>query len=278
MLLGYVNLKKMDDGDKVLVRRIKHPANNGYNYSYAILIEVRGAISDSSGWIVFFNCATDSGDGEYNHDLAELYIEEFSKSGRVEVKEITVEKEIFKKFLIEKSTSTVFSAKISHEPFGKLILDIEETERKIENFVGKTKGKFLELLVYYYLTKEKEKLKFKEIEWDVKLGGKQIDVLGITQDDEVHIFECKASIGKPEERIEVIKKKIEAVEKYYKKVVPYLVVWREETPYKRSRIENSGIKIIVAKELLQNRSLSRKEVEKIRSIFEFQFKKYLSYL
>lgn len=280
MLLGSVTLKKMEHGDKVLVRRIKHPANGGYDYSYAILIEVYGVISDSSGWIVFFDCATDySGGGDSNRLTAETFIEEFSKAGLVEVKEMVVDKKLFKKFLVEKSTSTVFNAKISLLPFGKHVLDLEETARKLENFVGATKGKLLELLVYYYLTKQDDAFGYTKIEWDRRIGGKQIDVLADAEDGTVHIFECKASIGDPQERINELREKATAVKEQYKKeVVPHLVVWKVVDPYRKMKIEEAGIDLMSAEDFLRERAFSDKEKEKLKNVFDFRIGKYLSYL
>lgn len=279
MLSGSVNLKKMEDGDKVLVRRIKHPANGGYDYSYAILIGVYGVIYDASGWIVFFDCATDySGAGSSDHEMAEMFIEEFSRKELVEVKEIIVDKEIFKKFLVEKSTSTVFNAKISCLPFGKLVLDLEEITKRINDFVGDTKGKLLELLVYYHLTKQKDELGYREVEWDKRLGGKQIDVLAITQDGTAHIFECKASFGNPLERIGELQEKVKAVKKHYNKVVPHLVVWKVGDLYRKREIEKAGIKLVIAENLLKERTFSNKEREKLKNVFDFRFGRYLSYL
>ena len=65
VVMGACRLRDSFGGDSPIeVRVFKHPVRKfekGFEYSYAVLIEVHGALSDSSGWLVFNDCT-----GEYS--------------------------------------------------------------------------------------------------------------------------------------------------------------------------------------------------------------------
>ncbi len=113
-LIGNVELNRIFGSDeKVLALRFKHPVEGvqGYDYSYGILIQAFSniGIADYSGWLIFFDCATDySGAGSVLHDESEIFIENFLDEEKIEIKEDIVDEERFKEYLAEKSTSSVF--------------------------------------------------------------------------------------------------------------------------------------------------------------------------
>ena len=77
ILIGLVNLRS----EKVLVRIFRHPKGKNMNsYSYGILIPAYGSIgiTDYSGWLIFFDSATDySGFGGHLYRQAKRYIDRF---------------------------------------------------------------------------------------------------------------------------------------------------------------------------------------------------------
>lgn len=66
----------------MFVSRFKHPVTGvpGCDYSYGIRNQAFGSFgfTDYSGWLIFFDCATDySGFGASLHGQAEVFIEKF---------------------------------------------------------------------------------------------------------------------------------------------------------------------------------------------------------
>jgi len=112
-LIGSVELSRtFQSEEKVLVLRFKHPEwDSEYRYSYGILIPSFGStgITDYSGWLVFFDCATDfSGFGGSLHQDAETFIGRYLERGEIEVKEEVADIEMFKRYLAEKNVSSIF--------------------------------------------------------------------------------------------------------------------------------------------------------------------------
>lgn len=96
MLKGYASF----DVDNIQIIKLAHPQQgvDGNNYSFAILIESSGFISDSSYWVLFYDFATDysgTGGSYYNHVLEELK----NLSEKVNLIEASVDEEILLKYL-----------------------------------------------------------------------------------------------------------------------------------------------------------------------------------
>jgi energy-converting hydrogenase A subunit M len=112
-LVGYVYLKKLyKNKERVEVRVFKHPAprDKGHYYSYAILVESHSSlgISDYSGWLIFLDCATDfSGFGGPFYAQAQSVLKKLKKERSIEVREISIDKNLFKDYLFRKSVSSV---------------------------------------------------------------------------------------------------------------------------------------------------------------------------
>lgn len=103
LLIGAVGKNKLFNiEDKIELLRIKHPAigKTKFDYTYAILVESYSNFSDYSVWYVFFDCATDySGFGGTLHQNIELFLEKYEKEDAINVRDITIEKDFFEKYL-----------------------------------------------------------------------------------------------------------------------------------------------------------------------------------
>ena len=264
-LIGDVELSRiLGDGEKVFVLRFKHPVTGvpGCDYSYGILNQAFGSFgfTDYSGWLIFFDCATDySGFGESLHGQAEVFIEKFLEKGKIELKEDIVDKENFKEYLAEKSTASVFGEIKHMTPDGVYTeLSISEIQRKVEDFTGNAKGKFFEYLFFNWLAEEKHDI-FKNIRCDYYLNKEQIDVLAEAE-DKVYIFECKVNLHI--EEIDKIKEQIEnkvkaANQKFSKKrMIPCLVVFSQIQNVHREKFEDAGIHVLAP---LEKKINKRKE-------------------
>ncbi|MFY1111180.1 MAG: hypothetical protein AB3K77_05805 [Methanosarcinaceae archaeon] len=113
ILIGSVEKNKyFEIEENILVLRFKHPTKNvnGYDYSYAILIQAFGntGLTDYSGWLVFLECATDySGFGGSLHYSTESIIRKYEEENRIKVKEICIDSNSFKEYLKEKRIPTI---------------------------------------------------------------------------------------------------------------------------------------------------------------------------
>ncbi|NQE45428.1 hypothetical protein C5S31_05345 [ANME-1 cluster archaeon GoMg2] len=245
-LIGNVELSRIfGNGEKVFVLRFKHPVTGvpGCDYSYGILNQAFGSFgfTDYSGWLIFFDCATD-----YSHGQAEVFIEKFLEEGKIEIKEYVVVKRRFKEYLAEKSTASVFGEIKHMTPDGVYTeLSISEIQRKVEDFTGNAKGKFFEYLFYNWLA-EKKHVRCKNIRCDYYLNKEEIDVLAEAE-DKVYIFECKVNLHI--EKIDEIKKQIEnkvkAANQQFSKerIIPYLVVFSQIQNVHREKFEDAGIHV-----------------------------------
>jgi hypothetical protein len=80
LLYGSVEIKRKNGIDeKTQVIKLTHPESQGrHTYSYAILMETYGMISDASGWLLFFGCCYDhTGTGISKKLQIESLIDEF---------------------------------------------------------------------------------------------------------------------------------------------------------------------------------------------------------
>ncbi|WP_157722399.1 hypothetical protein [Thermococcus gorgonarius] len=176
--------------------RIKHPEDVGNVISYAVLVEVSSFIADYSGWIVFYQVGTDfSGMGGFLHNLAESVIEKYQDSLIVE--EITVDGEIFEQYLT-RNHSDKFPEDLQFQ-FEKLSRDIIKYQGDItslERLLSIHRGVFSELLTYYLLSSNRLHRSWEKVDWNVPVGGEQIDVFAIDAEGHPWIFECKFDVHK----------------------------------------------------------------------------------
>jgi hypothetical protein len=228
-LLGSVELKKIfDDDTKTNVIIFKHPAGikNQFNYSFGLLIEAHGSVfSDYSGWLIFFDCATDhSGFGGSLLALARAGIEGAQARGRVSVKEIVTDSELFKEYLREHSVSTVFDTLIKETPFGtKEIGSLTRIRSELEGYLAFSKGKFLEYVVHKWI---KESRGFNATSCDTWVNGEQIDCTG-KMGNTISLFECKLNLHQDTiaDTINQIARKAKALSRENEPVEAHLVVY-----------------------------------------------------
>lgn len=176
-----VNRRMRGIEDSVKVSRFKHPISGvGNRYSYGILIETISNVgADYSGWIIFFDCATDySGYGGFLHSLAEKFISSYAEKGMVELIEIEIEREKLLKHLKENI--------VRYDV--KDIIRNWEYLQSIEMKFDEARGVLIELLLYYVLS---EKVCEKLI-WRYKKDDIEIDLVASAGKD-IYFFECKCS-------------------------------------------------------------------------------------
>ena len=270
-LIGSVEKNRYVGRDEVvLVRRLKHPVEHvqGYDYSYSILIPAFGTISDYSGWLIFFDCATDySGYGGSLYQEAEKFIKKFLEEKKIELIELDVDIKIFKEYLEKKS--------VSHAR-----LSISEIQRKTEDFIGDVKGIFFEYLFYNWLSEECCD-KCKEIpKCNVSENGEQIDVITKTETD-IRIFECKVNLHSDEidNTIRQINNKVKAVQRSdERKITPHLVVFSPIQDVYKKKFEEEGIQVLSPpfNEIIRDwRKLNVNERKKILKIIKSDWNKII---
>lgn len=263
ILTGAVESK--ENNEKVYVKVFKHPEKEGYNYSYGVLIPAFGGISDYSGWIIFFDCATDySGFGGSLYAQAKIPIEQFKDS--LDVEEIEVDKTTFKNYLKKVSASSVFDRIIVNDSLlGPHPLDIystiEEYERQYKQLTENAKGILFELIVYKWLNENKDpnfndfdKLKHEKIIDDEE----EIDIFGV-KNDKGYLFECKVALHKRNNEEELPKKIIKKKELLEQKeqvssVEPVLVTYTQLRSDDKNYFEEKGIRVVdnFKKKIIEN--------------------------
>lgn len=102
MLIGSVEMRsELGIEDRLKVIRLVHGSTSEHrrDYSYAILIELYGAISDASGWILFYDCCSDAGSTAHWYATAEQYIQRYLKEGLISLEERRIDKKSFLKIM-----------------------------------------------------------------------------------------------------------------------------------------------------------------------------------
>ena len=259
------------DEDKVFVKIFKHPVGEGkYDYSYGILIPALSSIADYSGWLIFFDCATDySGFGGSLYVQAKCYIDGFKD--RIIVEEIEVEKEIFREYLKEKSMSSVFDRIVTRSPLGEITaIDISKIKREMEEFRENVKGLLFELLVYKWIQKQRY---FDEVEHNYEVNEEKIDVFS-KKGNRISLFECKITVHKDEINriLGQINRKKEVLEGKYPDhfITPILVTYSVLPAERKKFFEERGIivKDGFNKEIRKSYLLPKDQRKLIKQIFE----------
>jgi len=231
-LTGSVELDRLlRRKERPVVIRFVHPEGgaNRNSYSYGILVPAPGGIADYSGWLIFFDCATDySGAGGTHHSYAELFINQYQKTNRIKVTEYKIDRYAFEKYLSTWSVEFVeeeLNPNISKIPNGKearertkeletFYAGRESELQKLRNESGISKGHLLELIFFWYLTSKgfAARWRFR----DKRIG--EIDVLAKdVKNDALYLTSCMARLDrdKIEELAECGRKLLK-----YKKALP----------------------------------------------------------
>ena len=110
ILLGIQGVReRLDTDEPIQIRRLRHPDEPGYNYSYAVELAGWSLSGTGSlhGWAVFVRVATDySGFGGTQYEIVEDYLERVSSEGTVEIKQIDVQEDVLEQYLAEQGTRT----------------------------------------------------------------------------------------------------------------------------------------------------------------------------
>lgn len=284
ILIGHAIKRDYYKSDKVFVLRIKHPIKGtaGYDYSYGILIQAFSdtGIADYSGWLIFFSCATDySGFGGSLHIEAEAVIGRYVDSKSINIKEIIIDKSLFREYLEHKkrpqdlSTNTYTKSDFTHNKF--IVSEIKSQEGR---FLGDAKGKLFEYIYYNWLA-ENAGIDYVSLLSDVVINKEQIDVYLETK-NKIHIFECKVTIHgtNMDKIIKQIKRKEAALKESNKNIDVWIVVYREISDENKRIFRKKGIKICsnFNKKIDQWRKLEyplNKDSRKtIKTIFDFEIR------
>ncbi|NAZ24524.1 MAG: hypothetical protein GU357_01985 [Thermofilum sp.] len=276
-LLGLVLLNKRYGSDvKVKVRIFKHPRAPDENfYSFAVLVPTFSTFfADLSGWLVYYDCATDfSGFGGSLFMQAKIHIDALKSKDLVEVEEISVDKEIFKEYLKERSYASVFDTIVLKEeifPGERARVSFSEIKRRLKEFLARYKGTIFEYIVYYWLNESKHKGKVK---LNTRVGKEEIDCIH-EDEDVIEMYECKFTLhtDKIGETIDQIKRKVSALNKVYsnsKRVVPILVVYNVGSSEHIKKIKEQGINVIMFRDIInQNRIFVRKREDLMKILDE----------
>lgn len=264
-LLGAVESSRIfAQGDIVSVLKFKHPIEEieGYDYSYAILVHVFSgmAISDHSGWLVFYDCASDSGSSELLLDRAEYLINSFVEKSKVEIKTEVVDKDRFKEYLAKR---TIFPDNDK--------LNLVETKKKVNNFVGEAKGKLFEYAFCNWLF-VRNFANGKNIKFDILVNGEQIDAYEEFENS-IDLFECKVQvhIDELDDTISQVKRKVESLKCLNKKINSYLIVYSPVNPRIKNKIQEADI--IVRKDFKTDLfdRLNSESKKKLSQVLEFEF-------
>jgi hypothetical protein len=106
LLMGHIQIKRRSgDKSKAKIIRIIHGRAEDHrrSYSYAILSELGGYISDASGWLLFFDCCDDRGSTSIMFKKVETLLARYMENEFIEITNTRIEKETFLT-LIKKET------------------------------------------------------------------------------------------------------------------------------------------------------------------------------
>jgi len=271
-LLGLAQYMK----DKIYVKVFKHPVDeHGYDYSFGLLIPAAGTITDYSGWLIFYDVATDhSGFGGTLYKHAMVAIQALRKRGKVVVDEIIVDSKSFREYLEERSVSSVFGT-IRSLKYGKVNIN------DIVKFINSVRGIMFEFLVYKWLIYNIRMNDYVNVFHNITINDEEIDIL-VEKRELVELYECKVNVTERNvnEIIRKLKQKILRVsshEKYKnKKIKTSLVVYYPLKQKIREKIETSNINVLDNfRRVLLNREtqiLTKDKISLVKRILDYLFR------
>jgi hypothetical protein len=101
LLMGMIQSKRRaKDKSKAKVVRIIHGKFEEHrrSYSYAILTELSGYISDSSGWLLFYDCCDDRGSTSGLFREVETLLERYTENNFIDITSFRIEKQALLEF------------------------------------------------------------------------------------------------------------------------------------------------------------------------------------
>jgi hypothetical protein len=265
ILMGTVESSRIfSQGDVVSVLRFKHPieGTKEYDYSYAILVHVFSGmgISDHSGWLVFYDCASDSGSSELLLHRAEYLINSFVEDSKIDIATEFIDKEQFKEYLAKR---TIFPDNDK--------LNISEIEKKVIDFTGEAKGKLFEYAFCNWLFIHNP-CNAENIKFDVQKNNEQIDAYEILENS-INLFECKVQVHLDglENIIDQIERKIKSLRDLEKEINAYLIVYFEISPGIKNKLQKADIHVRDNFKVDLFDRLNGESKKKLSSVFEYQF-------
>lgn len=285
MLNGCVSIKQNADVDKKIpVRIFKHPdyLHNGekwYDYSFGIYIEPYDQSSGDSGWTIFYDCATDySGHGSTLYKKAESAYSYFEENNEIKVKEMEIDKDVFKEVLKSKSVNSVFDTIKSPTPMGpKTEIDITKIKEELNQFIGDTKGKLFEYLFYrWFIESELENYGIENPDKSIKsINEKDVQIEFYVIHDKIDLFECKVKLHESDFREnnsifrQLNEQKKELKRRYpNKEVSKNLVVYQKAKDEWEEKIKNEDIALRYYPFEIYLEECKNKEVQKLESILK----------
>jgi Holliday junction resolvase-like predicted endonuclease len=179
--------------EKVFVSKFIHPYDTGKNnYSYGILIDSKAAAGHySSGWLLYYDCCGDySGFSGSEYRKAEELIQKYIDSGQVELRELKIDKSIFRRYVASHIST---NEQLTKEKIREIEEQMENQSKlqksKIDDVLGKAKAIILEQLTYYAFSRN---LKSESIEWSTNKDEGEIDIV-VKSSNKVMIIECKVN-------------------------------------------------------------------------------------
>ena len=113
LLMGMIQMnRRSKDKSKAKVIRIVHGEAEDHrrSYSYAVLIELSGFITDSSGWLLFYDCCDDRGSSSDLFRGVEVLLNRYTENQFVDISTVRVDKRSFlgviEKEVINHNTNT----------------------------------------------------------------------------------------------------------------------------------------------------------------------------
>lgn len=98
LIMGMIQIRRRREvKSKAKLIRLIHGEINAHRrgYSYAVLVELGGLISDASGWILFYDCCSDRGSTLGLYRDIESILNRYMQEGFIELNEIRIDKRQF---------------------------------------------------------------------------------------------------------------------------------------------------------------------------------------
>lgn len=180
-LLGYSKFKK----ERIKAIKFIHPQAPGNNYSFAILIESHGLISDFSYWLLYHNFATDySGAGGSSYRFVMKHLEKMKE--KVNLSEVSVdERDLF------------------HYASDTRMRTLEREVKELGHVNDALRGQILELFVSHLISKMGYASYWRYRNRSI-LGRREIDIIAVRERDrrtEMLIIETFGSFPKDLDKI-----------------------------------------------------------------------------
>lgn len=272
-LLGSIEMKKrVKSSTNTEVIRLIHTEDSHRDYySYAVLMEVGGLFSDSSGWLLFFDCCYNTGSGRQGLEFCERFISEFTKKGLINIREQRVSKKallsLMKGYLISATKEEIFNMQ-----------NVTSRLQNISDRFDTSRGLLLEFIAFYMYSYLVDNIDAK-IAWNYSRLNNQIDVL-VRLKNKIVFIECTNYVDTLTEDSNRIKKKAELLcadpkfctEWAINSLLPVeLILFTWDPPPKNliNLILREGVEIIVlSDEINKHPHLVCKGRDKLRHVFE----------